>query len=87
MIDGHYQYHHFFNFISYAFFPVSCPFFWFGVGGGGGMIKNLPSVFSIKWKSFCLKSDDDVDNFSFGFRRPFTPGFWAAFLRIPSSTP
>ena len=59
-----------------------------GLGwGGGGMIKNLPSVFSIKWKSFCLKSDDDVDNFSFGFRRPFTPGFWAAFLRIPSSTP
>ena len=58
-----------------------------GWGEGGGMIKNLPSVFSIKWKSFCLKSDDDVDNFSFGFRRPFTPGFWAAFLRIPSPTP
>ena len=86
MIDGHYQYHHFFYFISYAFFSCFLSFFlvW---GGAEGMIKNLPSVFSIIWKLFCLKSEDDVDNFSFGFRRPFNPGFWAAFLRIPSPTP
>ena len=66
------------------FFPASFLFLMAVGGGGGGMIKNLLSVFSIIWKSSCLKSEDDADNFSFGFQRPFIPWFWAAFLRLPS---
>ena len=92
MIDGHRHYHHFFiSFHFKDFFPYVFPFFLAGGGGvgggGGGMIKNLPSVFSIIWKSSCSKSEDDADNFSLGFRRPFSPGFWAAFLRLPSPSP